>query len=102
MREEFTPRLRHQNRQTFRADELDELLADYRYFKELRNAEIHEGGRASERLVDAYNQISGLSPRAVGMKQVPESFGHRRERRRQYRCSEFSDSVVSCTTSSQA
>jgi hypothetical protein len=67
---ELAPTLRKQS--AFHDDKLDELLVVYRYFKELRNAEVHRGGLATAVQVDAYNDLGSLTAKGVGLKELPE------------------------------
>lgn len=46
---------------------LDAQLKVYRYFKEARNCLVHRGGKADQRVVDAYNDITGLSLKDLGL-----------------------------------
>lgn len=41
--------------------QLDNLIRCYRYFKEIRNAQVHAGGIASQTAVDAYNAFLPVS-----------------------------------------
>ena len=66
----FTAVLRAQA--AYRGKELDDLLLIYRYFKELRNALVHNGGIATQKLVDAYAQMSGVTAKSAGLKKTPE------------------------------
>jgi len=66
----FTPVLRAQR--AYRLKELDDLLLIYRYFKELRNALVHNGGVATQQLVDAHAQMSGVTAKSAGLKKMPE------------------------------
>lgn len=66
----FTPVLRSQS--PYRGNELDDLLLIYRYFKELRNGLVHNGGMATPQLVDAYAQMSGVTLKSAGLKKMPE------------------------------
>ncbi len=51
---------------------LDAMLLCYRFFKEQRNCEIHRGGVADQKLIDAYNQFSLVaSPASLGVAEVP-------------------------------
>lgn len=53
--------------------QLNNLLICYRYFKELRNARAHNGGRASQATLDAYTAFSAVATEAaLGLKQVPK------------------------------
>ena len=66
----FTPVLRAQA--AYRGKELDQLLLIYRYFKELRNALIHSGGAATQRLVDAFAEMSAVNAKSARLKEFPE------------------------------
>jgi hypothetical protein len=51
---------------------LNEMLLCYRFFKELRNAEMHRGGIADQRVVDAYAAFLPIAtPAALGVPEVP-------------------------------
>lgn len=51
---------------------LDEMLLCYRYFKELRNCYMHQGGISNQKLIDAYNSFSSIAtPSKLGVKEVP-------------------------------
>jgi hypothetical protein len=50
---------------------LEELFLCYRYFKEIRNSLIHNGGTLSADLIDAENKFRSLTPIQIGMKEVP-------------------------------
>jgi hypothetical protein len=51
---------------------LDSLLKCYRFFKESRNCLAHHGGKASPRLVDAYQTFQAVAaPADLGMVEVP-------------------------------
>jgi len=51
---------------------IDNLLVCYRYFKEMRNAIAHNGGRADQKLIDAYNAfILIATAAALGTPEVP-------------------------------
>ncbi len=65
----FTHMLRAQR--SYRGKELDHLLLIYRYFKEMRNALLHEGGIATRRLRKAYEGMGGVSRSSVRMKELP-------------------------------
>jgi hypothetical protein len=67
---ELVPVLERQR--SFHEDKLDALLAVYRYFKELRNAEVHGGGLASNALVTVHQTMTGLTAKDLGVKEFPE------------------------------
>ncbi|MBX7134383.1 MAG: hypothetical protein K1X67_17055 [Fimbriimonadaceae bacterium] len=46
---------------------LDPQLKMYRYFKEARNCLVHRSGRADKKVVEAYNEIAGLSLNGLGL-----------------------------------
>lgn len=51
----------------------DALLLCYRYFKEIRNAIAHNGGRANERTVDAYGDfVAAIRNNLIGGAPVPQ------------------------------
>jgi hypothetical protein len=51
---------------------IDNLLVCYRYFKEMRNAIAHNGGRADQKLIDAYNDFTPIATAAtLGTPEVP-------------------------------
>jgi hypothetical protein len=48
---------------------MENLVSCYRFFKELRNAQMHNGGLATQEAVDAYNVFAPVSDKAsLGMK----------------------------------
>ncbi|MFE6714008.1 hypothetical protein [Streptomyces sp. NPDC057695] len=51
--------------------QLDELILLYRYHKEIRNAFMHAGGRASQRTEDAWAAASHLTRADVGGRRNP-------------------------------
>ena len=52
---------------------LNEMLRCYRFFKELRNCDMHRGGMADQRVVDAYNQFAPVANTAkLGVAEVPQ------------------------------
>lgn len=53
---------------------LDNWLLFYRYFKECRNAIIHNGGQTTNRVVGAYSQIQNLTPSDLDVLEIPQSF----------------------------
>ncbi len=50
---------------------IDYLLICYRYFKEVRNALAHNGGKANQRTVDSYNNFSSIASK-LGTKEIPQ------------------------------
>jgi hypothetical protein len=51
---------------------INEMLLCYRFFKELRNCDMHGGGIADQRLIDAYNRFLPVAtPAALGVAEVP-------------------------------
>jgi len=51
---------------------IDAILLCYRFFKELRNCDMHRGGVADQRLIDAYGQFSAVAtPALLGIDEVP-------------------------------
>jgi len=56
----------------FALQKLDALLLCYRLFKELRNCDMHGGGIATQRLLDAYSQFAVVANSAsLGVAEVP-------------------------------
>ena len=52
---------------------IDELLVCYRFFKCLRNMVAHNGGRADQETVSAYNRFAHVAnTRALGLSEVPQ------------------------------
>ena len=51
---------------------LDNYLKVYRYFKECRNCIIHSGGRTNQKLINAYNDVLGLTAMDLDVAEVPE------------------------------
>jgi hypothetical protein len=52
---------------------LNNLLTCYRYFKSLRNMLAHNGGRANQQMVDAYQAFSTVATKtALGLSEVPQ------------------------------
>jgi hypothetical protein len=52
---------------------LNEMLRCYRFFKELRNSDMHRGGMVDQRVVDAYNQFAPVATAAkLGVTEVPQ------------------------------
>jgi hypothetical protein len=52
---------------------LQNLLLCYRFFKEIRNAGVHSGGRATVGLMDAYAAFQPIASAALlGVKEVPK------------------------------
>jgi hypothetical protein len=54
-----------------RRNELEALLKCYRFFKECRNAVAHRGGIANTLTVEAYNELSPLDAKALGVTEKP-------------------------------
>lgn len=53
-------------------NKLNEMLLCYRFFKELRNCNMHGGGIADQRLIDAYDQFTLIAtPSKLGVVEVP-------------------------------
>jgi hypothetical protein len=52
-------------------NQIDQLLVCYRYWKEVRNAIAHAGGRATNRCLVEENGLMVLTPQALGMSRVP-------------------------------
>jgi hypothetical protein len=51
--------------------QLDELMICYRYWKEIRNALAHAGGRVTDRLMAEEARINALRDTALSMSRVP-------------------------------
>jgi hypothetical protein len=57
----------------YSAATLGNLLICYRFFKCMRNMVAHNGGRADQETIDAYNRFSAVSSvAALGLPEVPE------------------------------
>jgi hypothetical protein len=53
---------------------IDNLLICYRYFKEVRNAFAHNGGKANQRTIDSYNRFVAIaSKQALVTNEVPQT-----------------------------
>jgi hypothetical protein len=52
-------------------NKIDQLLICYRYWKEIRNAIAHAGGRATDKCLAEEGHLSALTPQALGMSRVP-------------------------------
>ncbi len=56
----------------FAGPKLEAILLCYRFFKELRNCDMHGGGIADQRLLDAYASFSAVATSAdLGVTEVP-------------------------------
>ena len=53
---------------------LNNWLLLYRYYKECRNAIIHNGGQTTDRVINAYSHISGLTATDLNVLEIPQSF----------------------------
>lgn len=51
---------------------MENYLKVYRYFKECRNCIIHSGGRTNDKLINAYNNVSGMTAADLDVIEVPE------------------------------
>lgn len=51
---------------------LENYLKVYRYFKECRNCIIHSGGRSNQKLIDAYQNVLGLSAINLDVSEIPQ------------------------------
>lgn len=52
---------------------LDAMMRCYRFFKELRNTDMHGGGLADQRVLDAYARFSPMATAAaLGVSELPE------------------------------
>jgi hypothetical protein len=58
--------------QHHRHEQLEQLLTIYRYFKEVRNALVHSGGSAAQRLLEAYDDAKVITAPSLRMREVPE------------------------------
>lgn len=52
---------------------IDNLLACYRYFKEMRNSNVHRNGIADQKAADAYTEFASIAHSALGLKAPLES-----------------------------
>jgi hypothetical protein len=50
---------------------IDELMICYRYWKEIRNAVAHAGGRATDKCLAEEIRLSSLTHASLGMSRVP-------------------------------
>lgn len=55
---------------------IDNYMKIMRYFKECRNCIVHRGGQTTQRVIDAYNQISMFTPIDLGIKEVPRIYAN--------------------------
>jgi hypothetical protein len=53
---------------------LNNWMKVYRYFKECRNAIVHNGGVVTQKVVDQYAIISAFTINDLGLKEIPETF----------------------------
>lgn len=53
---------------------LDNWLLYYRYFKECRNAIIHNGGQTTQRMINAYSDIANLTESDLDVLELPQTF----------------------------
>lgn len=61
------------NTRRYAGPHLNNLLICYRYFKSLRNMLAHNGGRASQQMVDAYAAFAPVANKAaLGLNEVPK------------------------------
>ena len=58
----------------FDYSKLDNWFLYYRYFKECRNAIIHNGGQTTKRCIDAYENIRLLNAADLNVEEVPQTF----------------------------
>lgn len=58
----------------YRLELLDNWLLFYRYFKECRNAIIHNGGQTTQRVLDTFSNIHPLTEADLDVKEVPQIF----------------------------
>jgi hypothetical protein len=61
----------YKNNRQYSLSHIDQLLACYRYWKEIRNAIAHAGGRATDRCIAEESRLSMLTPASLGMTRVP-------------------------------
>jgi len=69
MKECFYPAYKNNRQYSF--SHIDQLLTCYRYWKEIRNAIAHAGGRATDRCIAEESRLSALTPASLGMSRVP-------------------------------
>lgn len=67
--DEYKTKSRH-----YRIDLIDNWFLFYRYFKECRNAIIHNGGQTTQRVIDAYSNIQHFTEADLDVKEVPQVF----------------------------
>lgn len=66
----FRPRLLQNPK--YAEEKLENLIACYRYFKEIRNSLAHRGGIADKKAEDAYSEFASVaSVSMLGVKEVP-------------------------------
>jgi hypothetical protein len=65
MKTEMSPPLRSHRKNSWAM--MEDLLSAYRYFKECRNALIHQNGNASQKVIDEYNVVSQIPFRQLGL-----------------------------------
>ena len=53
---------------------LQNYLLFYRYFKECRNSIIHTGGKTTNQLISAYNNIKDITKEDIDVNELPEIF----------------------------
>jgi len=70
MRTSFYPTLAGQPK--YSGNHLDELLAVFRYFKEIRNSRIHSGGICHPELEKSSQAIAPLTARSLGIRSLPQ------------------------------
>jgi hypothetical protein len=65
----------YKNDRKYSLGQLDELMICYRYWKEVRNALAHSGGRATSRLMSEDGRLTPLSPSSMGVNRIPRING---------------------------
>ena len=60
------------NSKLYNLGHLNNYLRVYRYFKECRNAIIHNGGQTTKRIVDACQDICQFTPNEIDVKEIPQ------------------------------
>ncbi len=53
---------------------IENLLICYRYFKECRNAHMHQGGIANQNMENAYNRFTVLTPSDITASEIPKHY----------------------------
>lgn len=61
----------YKNDRHYSLTQLDELMICYRYWKEVRNALAHSGGKATRRLITEQQRLDALPVSSLGMARIP-------------------------------